>query len=59
MTLYIVYAKKRRVNDRHCFRELPQGCEGGNNRVFEDHLGVLLLKLVKSSGVVSDRKTKV
>lgn len=37
----------------------PLGCEGGNNRVFENHLGVLLLKLVKSSGVVSDRKTKV
>ena len=35
------------------------GCEGGNNSLIENHLGALLLKTSKSSGVVPDRKTKV
>ena len=37
---------------------LPRCCEGGNNVIIEDHLGALLLKTSKSSGVVSDRKQK-
>ena len=39
--------------------ESPRGCEGGNNSLIENHLGALLLKTSKSSGVVPDRKTKV
>ena len=38
--------------------ESPRGCEGGNNSLIENHLGALLLKTSKSSGVVPDRKQK-
>lgn len=40
----MVCAKKRKVDDYESFRELPRGCEGGNDRIIEDHLGASLAK---------------
>ena len=44
LTLNVVYAKKRKVDDYDRFRELLLGCESSNNRIIEDHLGASLAK---------------
>ncbi len=44
LTLYVVCAKKRKVDDYDRFRELPKAVRVVNNRIIEDHLGASLAK---------------
>jgi len=39
-----------KVDDYESFRELPRGCEGGNDRIIENHLGASLTKGKLSRG---------